>query len=41
MKYDLFNYEKATLVYLLNGYLNKPPAESFREAVIRTCLELI
>ena len=29
------------LVYMLNGYLNKPPAESFREAVTRTCLELI
>ena len=26
---------------MLNGYLNKPPAESFRDAVIRTCLELI
>ena len=26
---------------MLNGYLNKPPAESFREAVIRNCLALI
>ena len=29
------------LEYMLNGYLSKPPAESFRDAVIRTCLELI
>mgnify|MGYP002520594753 CR=1 FL=1 len=26
---------------MLDGYLNKPPAEPFRDAVIRTCLALI
>lgn len=29
------------LYAMIDGYLNKPPAEPFREAVIRTCLELI
>lgn len=29
------------LYAMIDGYLNKPPAESFREAVICTCLELI
>lgn len=29
------------LYAMIDGYLNKPPAEPFREAVIRTCLALI
>ena len=33
--------DREELTAMLNGYLNKPPAEPFRDAVIRTCLEII
>ena len=33
--------DRTELSYMLDGYLNKPPAEPFRDAVIRACLELI
>lgn len=29
------------LTVMIDGYLSKPPAEPFRDAVIRTCLEII
>ena len=33
--------DREELTSMLNGYLHKPPAESFRDAVIRTSLSLI
>ncbi len=33
--------DREELSYMLDGYLNKPPAEPFRDAVIRSCLEMI
>ena len=33
--------DREELTAMLNGYLHKPPAESFRDAVIRTSLSLI
>ena len=33
--------DREELTAMLNGYLNKPPAEPFRDAVIRICLSLI
>ena len=33
--------DRTELSCMLDGYLNKPPAEPFRDAVIRSCLKLI
>ena len=33
--------DSSALYTMIDGYLNKPPAEPFRDAVARTCLKII